>query len=87
MPVAMITGGGSWMSLWTARRLIEDGWNIELSDIDPTAMSKVVSELGRPDVVRTETLDVTDLDKVRESVKEPLNNCPGSRAVVQRFLK
>lgn len=68
MPTAMITGGGSWMSLWTARRLLEDGWQVDLFDIDTDAMNKVATELEGGDAVHAQQLDVTRTDDVRAAV-------------------
>jgi NAD(P)-dependent dehydrogenase (short-subunit alcohol dehydrogenase family) len=64
----MITGGGSWMSLWAARRLMEDGWQVELFDIDADAMGKVMAELGKSNQANAQELDVTVIDDVRAAV-------------------
>ncbi len=68
MSVAMITGGGSWMSLWAARRLMEDGWQVELFDIDADAMAKVMADLGKSNQANSHELDVTRIDNVRAAV-------------------
>ena len=62
MPVAMITGGASWISRATARSLIADGWEVELSDIDTKGLDDVVKDLGPK--ATGERLDVTDLAAV-----------------------
>ena len=63
MPVAMITGGGSWMSRWTAQRLVEDcECRIELFDRDLEAAKKIAAELGGSNAIRTDKLDVTRYD-------------------------
>lgn len=66
MPVAMITGGASWFSRGTARLLIEDGWQIVLSDINEKALDEVVADLGRPPQASASRLDVTDLAATRD---------------------
>lgn len=65
MPVAMITGGGSWFSRETVRLLIEEGWEIYLSDINQKLLDEVMAELGRPGQVSAALLDVTNLPAVK----------------------
>jgi NAD(P)-dependent dehydrogenase (short-subunit alcohol dehydrogenase family) len=67
MPVAIFTGGGSWMSRWGAQRLLEGGWQIELFDRDSEAQNKVVGELGNANAVHSGQLDVADYDAVKEA--------------------
>lgn len=67
MPVAMITGGASWISRETARSLIADGWEVAMSDIDTKALDEVVKELGPK--ASGEKLDVTDLAAVTDYAK------------------
>ncbi len=69
MPVAMITGGGSWMSRWTAHRLMESGWRVELFDRDGDAVAKVAADLGGGNAVHHETLDVSRYDDVARAAK------------------
>jgi NAD(P)-dependent dehydrogenase (short-subunit alcohol dehydrogenase family) len=69
MAVAMITGGGSWMSRWTAQRLMENGWEIELFDRDPEAVQKVVGDLGGGNKVHAGQLDVSRYDDVVKAAK------------------
>jgi NAD(P)-dependent dehydrogenase (short-subunit alcohol dehydrogenase family) len=71
MPVAMITGGGSWMSRWTAQRLMEmnQGWEIELFDRELEAAQKVASDLGGGNKVRAAQLDVSRYDDVVKATK------------------
>jgi NAD(P)-dependent dehydrogenase (short-subunit alcohol dehydrogenase family) len=56
------------MSLWAARRLMEDGWQVELFDIDADAMGKVMAELGKSNQANAQELDVTVIDDVRAAV-------------------
>lgn len=65
MPVAMITGGASWFSRDTARLLLADGWQVELSDINEQALDDIVADLGRPSRLNFGRLDVTDLASVK----------------------
>jgi 3-oxoacyl-[acyl-carrier protein] reductase len=65
MPVAMITGGASWFSRETARILLDEGWNVELSDINKAHLEEVIAELNRPKQINGILLDVTDREKVR----------------------
>lgn len=68
MPVALITGGASFIARGIAKQLIDDGWQIVLADIDTDGMEKVAAELGGTNAVGTEVLDVTDLDAVKAVV-------------------
>lgn len=68
MPVAMITGGASWFSRATARLLLQDGWDIALSDINEAALAEVEAELATPGRVSAGRLDVADLEAVRRHV-------------------
>jgi 2-hydroxycyclohexanecarboxyl-CoA dehydrogenase len=65
MPVAMMTGGGSWFSRETARLLLDEGWHVHLSDIDQGRLDETLRDLNRPDRVTVTRLDVTNRDEVR----------------------
>jgi NAD(P)-dependent dehydrogenase (short-subunit alcohol dehydrogenase family) len=47
---------------------MEDGWQVELFDIDADAMAKVMAELGKSNQANAGTLDVTVVDDVRAAV-------------------
>lgn len=68
MPLAMITGGASFMSVETAKLLIAGGWRLALSDIDADLVGKVAKELGGPPKATADRLDVTKLDDVQKYV-------------------
>jgi len=68
MPLAMITGGVSWIAREAARNLIADGWRVALSDIDLDGVKKTAEELGGHNVASADLLNVTDLDAVRSYV-------------------
>lgn len=70
MPVALITGGASFMSRHTARRLLAQDWKIALADINRAGMEEVAKELGLPDRVARYDLDVTQLETVKVVVAD-----------------
>jgi NAD(P)-dependent dehydrogenase (short-subunit alcohol dehydrogenase family) len=70
MPVAMITGGASWFSRETAKLLIDQGWQVALSDINQKALDDVVVELGGSNKAEGALLNVTDLKAVQEYVAD-----------------
>ena len=70
MPVAMITGGASWISRATAKLLIADGWQVGLYDIDATETAKAVAEVGGAKVASGGLLDVGDLAAVVKTVAD-----------------
>ena len=68
MPTAMITGGASWFSRETAKRLVADGWTVCLSDINEKNLNEVVGEINGGKRVETALLNVTDLESVKKYV-------------------
>jgi 2-hydroxycyclohexanecarboxyl-CoA dehydrogenase len=58
-PVALLTGGASWFSRETARLLIDDGWDVVLTDINEQNLAEVSTALNSS-AVTTGRLDVTD---------------------------
>lgn len=69
--VAFVTGGAGGIGKATARRFLDEGACVVVSDIDQEALDTVVTELSEqygPDMVRGVRSDVTDEDSVREAV-------------------
>ncbi len=64
MPLAMFTGGSSWFVREASRNLIQDGWQVALSDINMDSLKENVAEIGRDGVASADKLDVTDLPAV-----------------------
>lgn len=54
---ALVTGGGSGIGAWAARRLADDGFDVTVADVDPAA---VAEELGATAI----NLDVRDEEQV-----------------------
>ena len=63
--VALVTGGGSGIGAATARRLVEEGAHVVVSDLLEESAREVASSLGSPDVavgVRMNVADGTSID-------------------------
>jgi 2-hydroxycyclohexanecarboxyl-CoA dehydrogenase len=66
---AIVTGAGSGIGRAITHRLLEDGWKVAATDIDAAGLEQTVA--GRPaDRVIAITVDVTDLEGLREAVAE-----------------
>jgi NAD(P)-dependent dehydrogenase (short-subunit alcohol dehydrogenase family) len=61
MPTVMITGGASILGRGIASVLIEEGWQVVLTDFNVAALDLAINELGNPGSVTATVLDVTDL--------------------------
>jgi NAD(P)-dependent dehydrogenase (short-subunit alcohol dehydrogenase family) len=68
MPVALITGGASLIGRSAAKKLLAEGWNVVLADIDKKTLDAAASELGGANAVATEIVDVTDLDAINRVI-------------------
>ncbi len=55
---AVITGGSQGLGLAIAKRLLGDGANISLWDVEETGLARAAEELGHADRVHTATVDV-----------------------------
>ena len=60
MPLALITGGASWFSREAAKMLIDEGWQVVLTDINEKFLAEVVEALGGAPNAVGAYLDVTD---------------------------
>ncbi len=68
----LISGGGSGLGAATARRLVADGGNVVLADVNPTAGEATAAELGtQARFVRT---DVTNTADVQAAVQTALDS-------------
>jgi NAD(P)-dependent dehydrogenase (short-subunit alcohol dehydrogenase family) len=68
--VALVTGGAGGIGGATARRLLSEGANVVLTDIDPAALDAACVDMGKDfggDRVRAFACDVTDEAQVRAS--------------------
>jgi rhamnulose-1-phosphate aldolase/alcohol dehydrogenase len=71
--VAFITGGAGGIGSATARRLLSDGCNVMLADIDQRALDEVVEGFGQQfgkDMVRGTLLDVTQEQAVIDAFQK-----------------
>jgi NAD(P)-dependent dehydrogenase (short-subunit alcohol dehydrogenase family) len=65
---ALITGGASLIGRGVARKLMAEGWNVVLTDIDRKGLDEAVADLGGGNQVASEILDITDLDAIRKCI-------------------
>ena len=80
MRVAVVTGGASGIGAATCRRLVLDGFDVVVADIDEVGAKEVAAEIGGEAL----SLDVTDGDAVRSALGERVvdvlvNNAGGDR--------
>jgi NAD(P)-dependent dehydrogenase (short-subunit alcohol dehydrogenase family) len=66
----MITGGASILGRGIAAVLIQEGWQVVLSDFNASALELTMEELGNPSSVTAKLLDVTDLAATQAMVQE-----------------
>ena len=70
---ALITGGAGGIGSATAQRLLSEGCNVMLADIDKTSLDEVVTGFGKrfgKDMVRGVVMDVTNEANVISAVQE-----------------
>jgi len=65
--VALVTGGGRGIGLATARRFLEEGWQVALLDVDPEVLASGVASLPFP--VLELLCDVSDPAAVAEVIR------------------
>ena len=68
--LAFITGGASGLGLATARRLLADGANVALADVNAGQLQAACRELKAGDRVRSYVLDVRDAGVVEQVVDQ-----------------
>ena len=73
MPLAMFTGGSSWFVREASRNLVQEGWQVALSDINMDSLKENTAAIGSEGVASADRLDVTDLSAVRKYVDEIAN--------------
>lgn len=78
MPVAFITGAASGLGFATARRLLREGANVALADINDAQLSQALQTLEVKDgQARVYHLDVTEPDKVASTVSQIVRDFGG----------
>jgi NAD(P)-dependent dehydrogenase (short-subunit alcohol dehydrogenase family) len=65
--VALVTGGGRGIGLATARRFLEEGWQVALLDVDPEVLASGVASLPGP--VLDLLCDVSNSAAVAEALR------------------
>ena len=65
--VALVTGGGRGIGLATARRFLEEGWQVAILDVDPDVLAGGVASLPFP--VLDLPCDVSDSAAVTEAIR------------------
>jgi NAD(P)-dependent dehydrogenase (short-subunit alcohol dehydrogenase family) len=68
MPGALVTGAGGGLGLAIARRLVDRGYDVTISDVDGDAVEREAAGLG--DRAHPLKLDVTDLQACRAAAAE-----------------
>ncbi len=58
--VALVTGAARGIGLATARRFLDEGWNVALLDIDADTLSRASAALALPDTTLALVCDVSD---------------------------
>jgi rhamnulose-1-phosphate aldolase/alcohol dehydrogenase len=83
--VAFITGGAGGIGSATAQRLLSEGCNVMLADIDKASLDEVVAGFSKrfgPDMVRGVTMDVTKEQQVIDAVKATVDAYGGLDIIV-----
>ncbi|WP_376087958.1 SDR family NAD(P)-dependent oxidoreductase [Roseomonas sp. CCTCC AB2023176] len=62
--VALVTGAGRGIGLATARRFLQEGWNVALLDVDPKLVAAALGDIGQPDRTLALHADVSREDDV-----------------------
>ncbi|MEC3906840.1 SDR family oxidoreductase [Tamlana sp. 2201CG12-4] len=65
---AIITGGGTGMGAATAKRLVQDGWNVTIFGRREAKLEEVVAEISKPDKTLAVQGDVTNRDDVQKLI-------------------
>jgi len=65
--IALITGAARGIGLGIARRLVQDGWQVVLGDLDRAECEQAAARLGP--AARALALDVRDEEQVRETIR------------------
>ncbi len=79
--VALITGGARGVGAEVARRLLDRGANLVLTDVDETALTDIGAELGE-DRVLTAVADVRDLAAMQDVVSRATERFGGIDIVI-----
>jgi NAD(P)-dependent dehydrogenase (short-subunit alcohol dehydrogenase family) len=82
MPVALLTGGGSLIGEGITRRLVEAGWVVAVTDINPELAQKVADGAGGLPHAEPFALDATDRVQVDAAVRALLARHGGIDALV-----
>lgn len=65
---AIITGGGTGMGAATAKRLVQDGWNVTIFGRREAKLEEVVAEISKPDKTLAVQGNVTNRDDVQKLI-------------------
>ncbi|BDD12092.1 3-oxoacyl-ACP reductase (plasmid) [Fulvitalea axinellae] len=65
---AIITGGGTGMGAATAKRLVQDGWNVTIFGRREPKLEEVVADISKPDKTLAVQGDVTNRDDVQKLI-------------------
>lgn len=68
--VALVTGAGRGIGLATARRFLDDGWQVALLDIDAGLLDAAMASLALPDATLALHCDVADAAGVQSAVRK-----------------
>jgi meso-butanediol dehydrogenase/(S,S)-butanediol dehydrogenase/diacetyl reductase len=70
---AIITGGGTGMGAATAKRLIQDGWNVTIFGRRKVKLDEVIADISKPNQTLAIQGDVTIREDVKRLIKSHLN--------------
>lgn len=68
--IAVVTGAGSGIGKATAERLVAEGANVVVADIDFDKAKTVAGQLGTSDVAIATRIDVSSADEIRKGIAE-----------------
>lgn len=67
---ALVTGAARGIGLASTERLLEEGWQVALLDIDGANLEATVARLGKPEATLAITADVSDPAQVQDAVQQ-----------------
>lgn len=79
---AIITGGGSGMGAATAKKLVQNGWNVTIFGRTQSRLGDTVNDIAQPENTQTVTGDVSNANDVENLVNAHLERFGGLDGLV-----